>query len=784
MLLTCTSVGGCLVWQQTSSCSASSLVCANKGATVADCECAPLPAGTTSFYADAVSGSAAGAAPFPTGAQTPAQCRFKTLTATLSVASAAATTQGSAKAIATGATGLVVEVFANETFPLDVMPNVTLTTTDTTPTPANYVINFNDNTLNRSAVVVHDAASFSGFTVQNTATAANGASGISASCPSSGTIAAGAVTGVIVNGKSTVAAAAALTNGVTVATNCNLALDTVDAKACGTGLKLAGSSNTATVTATSSTFESNTTGVLGARGVLTLNSSTVKTNTGDGIRITPAGGQLVFSMTGGVIDSNLGWGVNVQVGSGATAASTASFTGTELKNNGINPGGPPIAGGLQDTAARPLTFNSVNVHDNASVGVTASGGAIVTVGGVSHFDTNGQAGTAAAGFTVSGAATTLTVNASNAGKTTFASNRGPGIHLGGGATGTFTGISVTGNNSGQAASTNAGAFEVEAATATVSGATVIQRNALNGIHAYSGTTTITGTLAVPIDVSNNGLASSTQPVPFSGAYVNAAAFTGTFLAFTSNGNHGVEIANTSLAAVGQQILVSNSTFTSNAGAGIRVDASSPLITSGKSLIVSSCTFDKNLHGFNLAASTGDIHAQLTGNTITNSTDSAIYLTGTANSKLQLDTNTITTNNVASGSKFGGFGAGGILLFGVNPATWQFFANVIHHNSLNQVLVVAPNGVAIPPTWDLSGSGGATCVAASANVFSCYDRSNPSFSVGVQAVGLVTVKANANSWQNVGAPAAGTDYSAAFGATFSPSPPTANCASASLTIPCP
>ncbi len=769
-ILTCTATGGCNAWQLTTSCSASSLVCGSKSGS-ADCECGGN--GTSTFYADPVGGSATGALPYPTGLASPAKCRFKTLTSALVQANAAGAL-GSGTVIATGQAGSGAATFDAETFPLTVNSNVTLTTADATPTPANYVIAFNDNAASRSAVVLHDLAHFTGFTIQNVSVAAT-STGISTACasPSAGV---SVVTGVAVNGKSTASANPSMANGLNVVSNCSVNVTGSTFAFTGFGVRLIATTDATTVAVSNSTLDSNFgIGALVTRGTLTFNTVNVKNSAGEGVRLSPVAGDVVFTDTGSTIESNAHEGLNIFAG--GTAASTTTLTNTEIRNNGSSPGGPSTFAGITTTAARALTLTGVNVHQNAAAGLTASGGPTIVITGASHFDNNGTQTNTAPGLNATGAGTSVTATGA-----TFNSNRGSGVHVGGLAVGTFDGITVTGNGAGQLAANRPGAFEVENGTATINTvktATTITGNVFNGIKDSSGSLMISGTVLTPVDVGNNGVPSLTQPTPFNGAFVGGATFSATNVNFHDNGSHGVQVANTGANPIGQPIAITSSTFSKNGGAGLRVDVSSAISGTGaNSLNVSGCVFTGNLHALNIAANLGDVHAAFQNNSFSGASDTAALVTGTAGSVLNF-TNNVASNNKAS-TQYSGQGVGGFLFTGVAPGTFSFVSNQVHHNEANQVIVFG-NGVAT--TWALNGTAGASCNAPTANVFACYNNSpTVSTSVGVAAIGAgVVVQANGNSWQNA-APAGGTDFSTANGAVFLPSPPSPVCPASTIACP--
>jgi hypothetical protein len=775
MVLTCTAAGACNAWRQTTSCGASSLVCGVKSGG-ASCECGANPGAT--FSADAVNGSAAGAAPYPTGLLSPMQCRFKTITAALTQANAAAAASGSGLVQLTGQTGAGTEVFNAETFPLNVNSNVTLNTSDTPPVPANYVINFTDATSGQNAILLHDLGHLAGFTVQNVNGAAN-STGIGTSCPAS-PLGAGTVTDVVVNGKSAVVGNPAMANGLNVISNCSVVVDSSDFKNAGFGIRLIATANNTAVTATNGNVDGNLLGILALRGTLTLTGTNIRNSSLEGIRINPTGGEVVFAQTGGIVESNVQGGLVFL--SGGTNASTATVTNTEIRNNGSSSSSAATYYGVATTAARPVTLAGVNVHNNAAGGLTASasagGGSPVVVLTNGTFGFNGTQTVAGPGLNASGAGTSVAATG-----TSFSSNRGAGVHVGGGAVGTFSAVVVNGNSQGANPAQNPGGFEVEAGTATVTGASTIQRNAFNGVKESSGTLTVTGTATTAVDVSINGVVSITQPQASSGLYLGNGTFTGSFISSHDNGNHGIEVFNTGPNPVGQPITLTSCSFASNPKSGMHVDVSSPIAATGaNSLNVSQCTFTNNLHGLNLAASNGNIHAAFQANTISGSGDTGVYVNSTQTSVLNFNGNTILNNKATT--LFGGQGVGGILFTGMPPnpvGNFSFTSNQVHHNSLNQVVVFAQNGGS-PPSWFFNGTAGVSCNAATANTFSCYNSlPGPSASVGIAAVGPVTVQANGNAWQNA-APAAGTDFSTAASATFSPSPPTANCAASAITCP--
>src|SRR6185436_18539278 len=158
-VLTCTmnATSGCKTWVVSSDCAATGgLTCGTKSGPAA-CECPAATGGN--FYVDPVAGNdtSVAAGPFPTGAKTPAACRFKTL----SKASFTAVTSGN-KIIAITATPPGV---FTEDMPISIMGGVTLTTDDAVPTPGNYRLNYTGSS--GVAVSLASGSAIAGFTIAN-----------------------------------------------------------------------------------------------------------------------------------------------------------------------------------------------------------------------------------------------------------------------------------------------------------------------------------------------------------------------------------------------------------------------------------------------------------------------------------------------------------------------------------------------------------------------------------------------------------------------------------------
>ena len=766
MLLTCTASGGCNSWQQTTSCSGANLVCGTRSGTAA-CECGANT--STTFYADPISGSAAGAMPFPSGLQTPAQCRFRTLTTALTVANAAVVSGGTATVLATGATSLATATFNAESFPLVVQPNVSVGTTDGVPAPGNYIVAFNAGAA--AAFTLHDQSSLTGFIIQQVS--GGPSSGITLSCPNT------PVGPVRINASQVlarpVAAGTALSFGIMSQSSCSLTLTNVDLRNAGqAGLQVNPSVVSAVTTVTGGTFDGNQVGAQLNRGVVQLTNLTVRNSTNEGLLLQPNGGEVVFTQTGGALENNVREGLRVNLGTGATAASTVTISGTEVRNNGAN-GGQGARPGIA-IQNRLATLTNVSVHDNVGGGlqVVSSGAGLapsVDASG-SRFDTNGSAGISAvagSGVTV-GSQGTFTASL-----TSFNGNRGAGVHVGQGGSATIHGGTSNGNGAG-GASYNGLEIEGQGSLVVDRGAAV-QNNVNSGVRTTgsNGNVTLGGTAALPLDLGRNGLGSAGGLG--SGAWFANTTVTATNVNFHDNGRHGVQVNNVGGNPIGSPISLTNSTFINNALEGLRVEVSERTPASTNSLNVSGCSFTGSVRGIDVV-STGNVWAAFQGNTVSGNSDTGIFVTGTGASNLSFVGNTVTNNRVTT--PLGGFAAGGMVFTGTNPPVgrFSFTGNLVHHNLQNQILVAALGNAA---TWDLNGTATAACVSSTANTLGCYNNvPMPSSFVGIVTVGA-TVLANGNAWQNA-TPVNGTDFAASGGGSFLPAPPIANCAASPIACP--
>lgn len=758
MVLTCTAMGNCNSWQQTTSCTGASLVCGTRSGTAA-CECGPNT--STTFYADAVNGSAPAAMPFPSGLLSPAQCRLRTLTSALTLANAAVVSGGSANVIATGATSISTVTFANETFPLQLSRNVTLSTTDPVQAPGNYVIAFN-NSISGTALVLQDLATLSGFIVQQVTGSATSRA-ISVLCPNT-PLGPARITGARVvaspSGPGT-----SLAFGVVISGACPADLTQVDMRsATQSGLWV---NATAIVNVNGGTLEGNRIGATLNAGTTNFTNVVVRNNLAEGILLSPLAGEVLLNQSNGVVEGNARDGLLVNAGTGATMLSRVTINGTEFRNNGNVGPRPGIS-----ILARTATLTNVDVHDNVGGGlslITTAGSPAPTVdaSGTSRFDLSSSA--FAHGVNVAGAGASFVGSQTN-----FQGNRGAGVHVGQGGAATLHGGVVANNGAGSA---NSNGLEIEGAgTLVVDRGTVIQNNVNSGIRTFGtgGIVSLQGSAGLPIDISRNGRASTGTG---SGAWFASSTVVATNVIFRENGRHGVQVTSNA----GTPINISASIFSTNVLDGLRVESSERTPSFTNTLNVSGSTFSGSQRGINVLSNTGNVWASFQGNVVSNNLDTGLSVTGTTGSNLNFTGNTIINNRFVT--LFGGVGAGGVVFQGVNPpgTRFSFQGNVVHHNLGHQVLAVGQPAV-ITPTWDLRGTSSFSCTPASANLFACYNGvPAPSSFVGIMAISA-GVQANGNSWQNPVAPVFGTDFSTASGGFFISSPPSANCAPSTITCP--
>jgi hypothetical protein len=773
-VLKCVGVGVCNVWQRQIGCSAMGLVCGNR-AGFASCECGENSSST--FYVDPNQGSDPGTAPFATGKQMPAACRFSKLTTALNraITPAFPTASTPAMVIATGSPGLGGAVFNQENFPLLVKSFITLTTTEPT-IPGNYVVAFNSLTVD-SAVTLYESSNFNGFLIQN-ARNSGSVSAMTTPTSCSGVPAnAAQVSNVIVNGKAPFDGGVNFAAALNVTNNCSVTLNQSDLRNSGFGVRLQGLTNSTTVVMNGGNIESSTLGVLATRGTIRLNGANVRDSALEGIRVFPSSGaEVAYSQTAGTVVNNQDGGV-VFLPGGTAALSTASITRTEIHSN--------QKVGILMQAQRTLNLAGVNVHNNTQGGLSAvafaanQGPTVISTGG--EYDLNGDFSNAGTGVNVSGSGALFIADGGS-----FSQNRGPGVTIGGGSQGVLNSVAINGNNKGQVASNNPGALVVEGATLILNALnnvpSVIANNEFNGLRATNSSVTLSGSGAT-IDLVNNGAALSSLS---RGALLNSTSFIGSNLRVVGNGGDGVEVNNPPINGFGQTVKFVGSLFSGNGKSGIKVNSSAGDPNGNHSLILNTNNFVLNtVHGIDIVAN-GDVSASFNGNNVTQSGSTGIRLNSTGNSAFTFTGNKVVNNG--AGPDIGGLPqkAGGLLLVGTAPnvSKFTFTANEVHHNAANQVVAFSASG-ASSSVWNLNGNPTA-CTNTTANIFSCYN-SVSTVPSGVEAAGVVviggacTVQANGNSWQ-AASPLLGRDYDVFSGGIIDTNPPGAVCPASPVACP--
>ncbi|MGA8891180.1 MAG: hypothetical protein WB493_06405, partial [Anaeromyxobacteraceae bacterium] len=361
------------------------------------------------YVADAVSGSAAGAAPSPTGVNSPPACRYRTLTDALTAANA----RGAGSTVrAAGWTLAVAAVSFVEPGALVLGPGVTLATDDGLPTPGHYVAS-TAASLTGPFVTLHPGSAISGFALLN---AASTGAALEIACPSPADAAAVTMSGVRV-----VAAAGSpvvrFQAGVRLAGHCPATLASVVVEGAGNGILVEGATSSVASTATASR-------VTGATGTA----------------ISVVEGRFTFD--GGTVDANA---AGVAVGAGGTGAPAFSATGTTFSGNTGD--AAFVARGSFTSDACPYARNGTHVHaqpagsSSVSVTVQNSSGAAAMTGA-----TNSAFRLLALG---SGSSVLLAGNAVTGNDATQSYNVASGLRRGGGMviTAPFPGsVSIRGNS--------------------------------------------------------------------------------------------------------------------------------------------------------------------------------------------------------------------------------------------------------------------------------------------------------------------------------------------------
>jgi hypothetical protein len=708
-ILTCTNDGVtiCNSWVDTTDCTAAGHVCGTKanGANHAACQCPEQTGGD--FYADPVAGTDAASGVFATGVNSPADCRFQTLTAAVAVAQGVGN-----RVIATSAAPPVQ--FANETFPLNLNGGVTLTTTDAVPTPANYTIQFNSASA-PTAVSLFVSSVFEGFTVQQSggnaaasAVAMTGTSGVVDTVVLDGPLA----TGISVTGTGTINAATVtgFTTGLSVMSSgaTSLTNSKVDTNATGIAISAGGLSASSTtidggsgagvVVSASATFNGSSLTIknMGSAGIAAIGSPTVNLTTGDeiasngGSGLSLAGGSATL---GGVNIHDNGTGISqsggaITIGSGGT---------TTIQSNGSK--GVNLTGGT-------LTVGTGTITNNAGDGVTAATGTTL-------ISNTGAQYTGNMGNGISATAATLTFNSSASAPILVSANTGVGILMtGGGLTANYLTLSSNGTGG-----TKKSGLEVAAGIAAVNigtasdAAVSITGNGEHGIK-LNGPTAGTAIDIRRATVSNNGSEGISTNLNWgAGTSTTKASFTS--LTISGNGSHGIDVAQAPLVGSPATIkcIFDSLTVTGNTGSGVF-----------------------------LSGAVGSVGATVSNSKITSNKAVGIRVEGAATTEI------FTGNDIS-------LNVGGVA-FNTSSALNGFTSNTIHSNTGDQITILAPG------PWDFHSP---TACDGTQNKIYCYQTG-----VAISVSGTATsVNASSVSWEHA-SPSLTQDYAISGGSTVTTS----------------
>jgi len=372
----------CLTWQAETNCASSSLSC-RAGACVCPDNPGPL------YVADAVNGSPAGAPPIPTGLDSPAACRYRTLADAL----ASANLRGSGATVrARGWSASVpggVVVFS-EAGALSIGAGVAVTTDDAVPAIGHYAIT-TAAALTGAFVTVGPGSSVSGFEIRNEASTG---AGIATSCPNPADV------GPVTFATMRIAAASGgtpivrLASGVHLTGYCPASLSGVTVAGAVTGI-LAEAEAGAPTTMTGGAVTGNGTGVaIGAAGAaapaFSATGTAFRSNTGDGVYV--ARGAL-FSDACPYVDN--GTHVHAQPVGGATVSVTVQNSSGAAKMTGATNSAFRLlamgSGSAVSLLNNTITGNDATQSYNVVSGLRRGGGVVLTAPfpGTASFRGNG-----------------------------------------------------------------------------------------------------------------------------------------------------------------------------------------------------------------------------------------------------------------------------------------------------------------------------------------------------------------------------------------------------------
>ena len=672
-VLTCTmnATSSCKTWVLTTDCAgASGLTCGTRSGPAA-CECPAATGGN--YYVDPVAGSdGSNAAPFPSGAKSPAACRFKTLS---KAANVAVTSGNKIIAITTNLPG----VFTEST-PLNISAGVTLTTDDVGLTPSNYRLDFTGSA--GAAVVLANGSAVSGFTIANANTginAANPAVGISCTV---GTVTVSKVNLVGVNNNLNNIMATGLQIGIMPVNSCTGTFSDMTIDGFNTGVFVSTSAGVAPklerVNVLNSSFAVPV-GVLVQAG--TLNST-----------------DLVVQPSAGIASS--GYGVVVRPGSNTTVANFIGLR-SSLQKTGADALWLDDITGMQDPQATLTDALVSNPTGATASGINVESGTL-NIAGSTLVTGAGQYGLSVSGGTVVATGADIAGGASD------------GVHV--------TGGSVTLHNT-KVRTNGASNIFVDAGTLVVDDGSAITfasgAGILYGPSAVNPTATVSigANTGATVDIANNG----GHGISLAGTGGTNSAVTVRHANIHDNSLNGVNVA---LTANGSAVTVANSDVYSNHVNGVVVTGA-PSATATNSVILD--TVEVRLHTGSLAgqgrgiwlngndAASDNITATLQGCKVHDNRAVGIQIDEDMPGGHTTTTREILTGNDVHDNNLTGLAmsVGGIS-FATSSTLSDFQSNKLHHNGGDQIAFTNPPTTGA--TWDINAPG--TCGTA-ANQIYCY-----------------------------------------------------------------
>ncbi|HUB06430.1 MAG TPA: right-handed parallel beta-helix repeat-containing protein, partial [Myxococcales bacterium] len=731
---TCTLVGGCLVWEgptgagDPNDCSAEQLVCNTQGGASAACQC-PLHTAGQPYFVDPVNGSDSASGIFPTGLQSPAQCSFGTLTNALAVAGGAGGAQ-TVEAEGTPPATFTKQATGNsETFPITVPAGVTLTTTDPTPNPVDFVVSFDDTAAPHAVILGGAGAAIQGFTIAN---AGGNAAADALSC----TTGAVTVNAVDVDGQAH-GSLSRLSTGFTVGGTCAVtANDLQVSDTAAQGLALTGTGTSAFgATAGLQVFQNDVGIAITGSGHFTFTNATVESGSGAGVIINPGtGAPPTVTFVDGLVTDNAGDGIDLVLGS-------LTLDGTGVTVNGLN--GLNVTGGTvtiaPDSAGANASFDDNGLNNAVSAGLNVAGGTVTATGA----DVSGNMGS---GVSVTGG-TSVTLTGvtlgNDAAGATYAGNGFDGLYVLAPATTTVNVhgalISVNGARGVELATGNQASnlATVNIDNGTLAGGTIITANGATtndaNVRAGSGKLNVTGTTALPVTISG--------AIMGQGLNLVGAITALTDVSVDGNAVNGIRVDDAASSA----ITITDGTISSNGADGIKVDQVPTPSGGAFPLQVDGVTIASNgAAGIDVLGDDGNVGAFLSSCIVSGNTGVGVNVAQPNGKTVQVavEGNTVELNDAAAAT-----GAGGGFTFTGTAATLSnFYDNKVAGNGGDQILVSGSGG------WQLNGASGS---CSTANQIFCYAAG----SVGLRLSGSgfgATIDASENSWANA-TPTQGVDY---------------------------